>query len=443
MPRTTPTVISLFSGALGLDLGLEQAGFEIRVAVECNRFAVETVKRNRPDLPLFDRKLEEISSDAILEKAGLEPGEPTVVTGGPSCQPFSTAGRRGSVSDPRGKMFREFCRVVREAQPEFFVLENVKGILSAAISHRPLKERGPGFPPLEPEEELGSAFVLMVRELHALGYYTIFTVLNSADYGVPQARERVLFLGSREGKPLSMPRPTHAQVLLNGRERWLTLRDALEGLLDPSPEHTSLAPKKARFLRHIPEGGNWRDLPKKLQREALGGAYNSWGGRVGFYRRLAWDTTPPAVTTRPDSKATMQCHPTDLRPLSVREYARIQGFPDDWQFSGGTPQKYLQIGNAFPVRLGAAIGVALLDARKCESRTEARGVIACTDDVLLDQLAHGARTRLNPDRMREVKGLSAARDWHGRMSNPTRRHEILKYVVRLTDRFESPTNTGL
>ncbi|MEA2703047.1 MAG: (cytosine-5)-methyltransferase 1, partial [Actinomycetota bacterium] len=139
-----PAVVSLFSGALGLDLGLEAAGFEVRVAVEANRNAAETIRKNRPDIPVIERRIEQVTTEEILAEAGLEPGEPTVVSAGPSCQAFSTAGQRGSVADPRGELFRQFLRVVREARPRFFVMENVRGVLSAAVRHRPLSERGPG-----------------------------------------------------------------------------------------------------------------------------------------------------------------------------------------------------------------------------------------------------------------------------------------------------------
>src|SRR6266700_136678 len=191
MTKRELPVISLFSGALGLDVGLERAGFRIRVAVDCNRFAAETIRRNRPEIPVINRPIENVSTAEILEAAGLRAGEPAVITGGNSCQAFSTAGQRGSLSDPRGVMFREFLRVVREARPRFFVMENVRGVLSAAARHRPLKERGPGFPRLKPEEELGSAFSMMLKDLKGLGYYVVFDVLNTADYGTPQTRERV------------------------------------------------------------------------------------------------------------------------------------------------------------------------------------------------------------------------------------------------------------
>src|SRR5689334_10327475 len=150
-------VISLFSGAMGLDLGLEEAGLRVAVAVECNPTAVATIRANRPGLPVIDRKIEDVTTAEILEAAGLKKEEAFAVVGGPSCQAFSTAGQRSSLSDPRGTLFQHFARVVKEAQPHFFAMENVRGLLSAAVKHRSLKERGPGYPTLEPDEELGSA----------------------------------------------------------------------------------------------------------------------------------------------------------------------------------------------------------------------------------------------------------------------------------------------
>lgn len=411
MPKTDLPVISLFSGALGLDLGLEAAGFRVRVAVECNRFAADTIRKNRPDVALIQRRIEDVSTDEILEAAGLRPGEPAVVTGGPSCQAFSTAGQRGSVKDPRGTMFREFLRVVREARPRFFVMENVRGVLSAAVHHRPLKDRGPGHPPLSADEELGSAFVLIVRELRETGYSVAFDLLNSADFGVPQTRERVVFIGSRDGEVLEGPERTHARVPTDDRKPWVTLGEALHDLEDPEPAYLELPSGKKKFMRHIPAGGNWRALPARMQAEALGGAFTSWGGRVGFFRRLSWDKPAPALTTRPDSKATMLCHPSELRALSVREYARVQQFPDGWDFAGGTPQKYTQIGNAVPVGLGKAVGLALRKAMRRQRRKRPTGTVVCLSETLLDRMIQRPRTILNPIRMRRVKDPDAAKAW--------------------------------
>lgn len=361
MNNTALPIVSLFSGALGLDLGIERADFCIRVAVECNKFAAGTIRKNRPDITVIERKIETVPTAELLDIAGLDVGGDFIVTGGPSCQPFSTAGRRGSVEDPRGTLFREFLRVVREARPRFFVMENVRGVLSAAIRHRPLCDRGPGCPPLAYDEELGSAFGLILDELRSTGYYVVFDLLNAADFGVPQVRERLLFIGSRDGERIVMPTPTHARVEAPGRLPWRTLREGLAGLHETSQLFRELVPSKREYLNLIPAGGNWRDLPSSIQAAALGSAYLSWGGRSGFLRRLSWDKPAPALTTRPDSKATMLCHPEALRTLSVREYARIQQYDDSWQFDGGIPQQYLQIGNAVPLGLGTAIGAALYD----------------------------------------------------------------------------------
>lgn len=419
MARPRPAIISLFSGILGLDLGLESAGFQIRVAVECNRHAAETIRTNRPDIAVIERRIEDVTTEEILAAANLRPGEPAIVTGGPSCQAFSTAGQRGSLADPRGLLFREFIRVVREAQPHFFVMENVKGIFSAAIRHRPLIERGPGYPPLTPEEELGSAFGLLLTEFQELNYYTVFDLLNAADFGVPQARERVLFMGSRDGRPMTMPEPTHEKRPTNGRLPWVTLQEALEGLNDPAPAYKELSPSRRRYITHIPEGGNWRNLPAELQEEALGKAYVSWGGRSGFFRRLAWNRPSPALTTCPDSKATMLCHPTELRPLSIREYARLQQYDDSWVFSGSVHQQYTQIGNAVPLGIGAALGNEIQRARRRKANRALLGIVDCSNIGLIHRLAARPRTMLNPARMRKVQDAQAAREWLGKKRSRT------------------------
>lgn len=412
MSGGSTSVISLFSGALGLDLGLERSGFSIRVAVDCNRYAAETIRKNRPDIQVFERPLEEVPTKEILAAMGAKPGSVGLVTGGPSCQAFSTAGNRQSVRDPRGGMFRQFLRVVNEAKPRFFVMENVRGILSAAVSHRPLNRRGPGFPRLQPDEELGSALRVILKALRATGYHVAFYVLNAADYGVPQIRERVVFVGSREGRPLDLPRATHAPSAADGLQPWATLHEALCDLNDPTPEFPPLSASKRKYLALIPEGGNWRDLPKRMQPSALGKAYVSWGGRSGFLRRLAWERPSPALTTRPDCRATMFCHPNELRPLSVREFARVQQFPDDWVFAGPRAQQYSQIGNAVPLGLGTAIGMMLKRAARRKARTALLGKVVCVDPVVLERLEQRPRTVLNPQRMRRVRGAEAARRWN-------------------------------
>ncbi|HZT67409.1 MAG TPA: DNA cytosine methyltransferase [Acidimicrobiales bacterium] len=429
MSRLRPArgVVSLFSGAMGLDLGLESAGLQVRVAVEANKTAAATIRRNRPELPLIERSIENVSTEEILGAAGLEVGEALVVSAGPSCQTFSTAGRRQSLAEPRGTLFRHFLRVVSEAKPRFFVMENVRGILSAAVVHRPLAQRGPGHPPLVPEEQYGSAFELILAELRQTGYSVFFDLMNAADFGVPQRRDRLMFVGSRDGQRVTLPLPTHAEQNGSGRESWTTLRSALAGLEDTSPEFTEIPPGKRRYMAMVPEGGNWRDLPEKHRRAALGRAFESWGGRTGFYRRLAWDEPTPALTTRPDSKATMLCHPSELRPLTVKEYARVQQFPDEWEFEGSPAQKYQQIGNAVPVGLGRLIGEAVWTAASRKPGRAGAGVIYCDNEVLLNRIRKARGTVLNPARMRKVAGLREAREW---MSGTHRRRAAIAEGIR-------------
>ncbi len=420
------TVISLFSGALGLDLGLERAGFVVRVAIECNPHAAATIRANRPGLPLIADKLERVPTSQILDRAGLRVGEATVVTAGPSCQSFSTAGQRGSVADPRGVLFREFLRVVDEAKPEFFVMENVRGLLSAAIKHRSLAERGPGYPLLEPEERLGSAFGLVLQELKSLGYYVVFDLVNAADYGAPQRRERILFIGSRDGVPVQIPSATHSREPSGDLRTWVTLREGLQGVDNRKSAHAEFTSSEKNLLMRIPAGGNWRDLPTRLRRRALGAAFDSWGGRCGFYRRLSWNQPAPALTTVPDGRATMLCHPSKTRPLSIAEYARLQQFPDGWTFSGSTGQQYEQIGNAVPLALGSAAGKALEAALSRPPRVELLGLVVCPDG-LARRLRARTCTVLNPPSMRKVKGLRKARSWTKQSRGS--QHPILSHVT--------------
>lgn len=403
-------IISLYSGALGLDLGLEAAGFRLAVAVECSDCAASTIKRNRPRLPLIKRRIEDVPTKEILAAAGLKRGQAAIVSAGPSCQVFSTAGKRRSFNDPRGRMFQEFVRVVREARPRFFVMENVRGLLSAARLHRPLNQRGPGHQKLSRDERLGSAFQHVVTQFRRLGYRVSFDLLNAADYGVPQTRQRVVFIGSRDGEPVRIPEGTHSPCGEDGRKPWVTLRASLKGLRQGRPEFHEFPPRLKRYIALVPAGGDWRDLPRRLQRRAMGSAFDSWGGRVGFFRRLSWAKPSPSLVTNPTMTATTLGHPTSIRPLSVKEYARIQQFPDGWEFSGSIRQKYEQIGNAVPVGLAKVIGRAIRTAMDCAKNPKKRGAIECTNLRLLVRLHRTPTTILNPPRMR-VKKRNAAQAW--------------------------------
>lgn len=400
---------------MGLDLGLEAAGFKTKVALEINKQAIATIKLNRPRLPVISTPIEDVSTDEILAKARLKVGEPCLVTGGPCCQSFSTVGKRNSVADPRGGLFRHFIRIVQESRPRFFVMENVKGILSAAIKHRPLNDRGPCNPPLAPDEELGSALKLIRQELSQLNYYVVFGLLNCADYGVPQKRLRVVFIGSRDGEQIILPEPTHSKDGLDGKAPWVTLRDTV-GRLRANFDHVPFTSDRVKLLRLLGEGENWSDLPKRFHQRALGEAYHSWGGRTGFCRRLAWDEPAPTLTTSPIGRATTLCHPTEVRPLTVREYARLQQFPQDWKFSGSAQQKYIQIGNAVPLGLGSAVGKALrkiianTDSGKAKRKRSIRGIVECSP-ALERRLKNRAKTQLHPPHLLKDQDPEARRKW--------------------------------
>jgi DNA (cytosine-5)-methyltransferase 1 len=266
----------------------------------------------------------------------------------------------------------EFKRIIKEIRPRFFVMENVKGLLSAPVRHIPHSERN-GLS-LVGDEGAGSAFQIVRNELLSLGYIIKHGLVDAVHYGVPQFRERLIVLGSRDGEELFIPVPTHFQKHQSPRHRWQTLRQAIATIEnEPGPgARYSLARQK--LLDLIPEGGNWKSLPEDVIMGAMGGAYESAGGKVGFYRRLSYDQPSPTLVTSPVQKSTMLTHPTGAppRPLSVREYARIQQFPDDWKFAGDVNSCYRQIGNAVPVGLGCAIGLTLISIANGDSTIHAK-----------------------------------------------------------------------
>lgn len=347
-------VISLFSGAMGLDIGMSNAGLNVVIGQDFDDACVETMKANGHNVLGGD--IREINPQDMLNLVGLNVGEPFMICGGPPCQPFSTAGKRLGINDPRGSLFMDFIRMIDYIRPRFFVMENVKGIMSAPLKHRPMAERDDS----DPEQKLGTVLDVILAEFNKLGYKTVYGLLDAVNYGVPQFRERFVLIGSRDNEDIFLPIPTHFQIHQNPAYRWKTVGETIRDLEDEHSECATLSPERKKYLHMVPEGGNWKDLPSEMIPIAMGGAYESGGGKVGFYRRLSYAQPAPTLTTSPAQKATMLCHPKLDRPLSVKEYARIQQFPDDWEFIGSTAAKYRQIGNAVPVGLGMAIGMAVL-----------------------------------------------------------------------------------
>lgn len=347
-------VISLFSGAMGLDIGLQQAGLNVVIGQDFEPTCVETMKMNGHNVLGGD--IREIQPERLLGITGLKVGEPFLICGGPPCQPFSTAGKRLGINDPRGSLFMEFIRMIDYIKPRFFIMENVKGIMSSPLKHVPIVERDED----DPEQKLGTVLDVILAEFNKLGYKTVYGILDAVNYGVPQFRERFVLVGSRDHEDVFLPIPTHFQMHQNPAYRWKTVGEAIKDIENEIGECGKLTPERKKYLRMVPEGGNWKDLPKEVIPVAMGGAYESGGGKVGFYRRLTYSQPSPTITTAPAQKATMLCHPIKDRPLSVHEYARIQQFPEDWKFAGTTAEKYKQIGNAVPVGLAKAIGEAVI-----------------------------------------------------------------------------------
>ena len=378
MTETKYTCLSLFSGGMGLDIGVSQTGrFRLVACVEKVPAFCATIRANRDagrierDATVYEGDIAGLDPATVATESGA--GDLDLLVGGPPCQAYSVVGKRGGAADPRGLLLWQFVRFVEALRPKVFVMENVRGLMSAALRHRAVAERPEkGGQPLHPDEERGSVLRMWLADLPAEYRVDAFEV-NAANYGAPQARERVLFVGNRLGRTAEPPTPTHGRPPL---APYRTLGDALEGLVDPNPVVLDFSPRKKRYLAMVPPGGNWRSLPDAVARESMGKAYHLKGGRSAWWRRLSFDLPAPTVLTLPNHAGTALCHPTETRALSLRECARIQEFPDDWEFCGSVQQRYAQVGNAVPVRLGSVAGrvaVELLSRRPVDhaGRSEA------------------------------------------------------------------------
>lgn len=350
--------ISLFTGSCGLDLGFEYAGFKICLGLDIDPGSKELVELNRANIPFLFGDIKDITTNQILGNAGMKKGEIDVLLGGPPCQPFSPAGNQNSLYDPRSRALIEYIRVIEEAQPKFFVMEEVPGLLTASIKHVPLIERQKRR--LSREEKKGSAWNLILKELKKTKYKIIYSELNAADYGTPQIRKRIIAMGVRPDykvKP-ALPEPTHkkpGKPSLTPLKPWVPLLDAILGV-EPG-QYNSLGPKYKEYMPYVPPGGNWRQIPDDLKKEAMNSAYFSGGGKMGFYRRLTWFEPAPTLVTSPSMKATMMIHPWEDRAISVNEYKLIQGFPIDWKVPKSLGVQYKKLGEAVPPILANAVAL--------------------------------------------------------------------------------------
>lgn len=319
--RSPFSVVELFAGAGGLALGMENAGLDCNLLVEIDKKAVETLRTNRPKWNVVDDDIANVDFKKI---------KADVVAGGFPCQAFSYAGKRMGFEDTRGTLFFEYARAVKEIKPKVILGENVKGL-----------ER----------HDNGRTLETMLNVLDELGYDVSYRILRAQYFDVAQKRERLVILGVRKDLKRAIAFPKEQNYTVG-------IREALKGA--PNAEGQKYTPEKKKIMELIPPGGYWRDLPLALQKKYMGASFYLGGGKTGMARRLSWDEPSLTLTCNPAQKQTERCHPGETRPLNVREYARIQSFPDEWKFSGSTASQYKQIGNAVPVNLGYHIGRAII-----------------------------------------------------------------------------------
>lgn len=325
------SVIELFAGAGGLAIGLERAGLKCVALNEIDKWACETLRLNRPNWKVLEGDVKDFNFSDYHNKVD-------VITGGFPCQAFSYAGKKLGLNDARGTLFYEFARVVKEVNPPICIGENVRGL----ISH-----------------DNGKTLKGMISILDEIGYNVApVKVLKAINYKVPQKRERLILVGIRKDISIQFEYPKPYNVVYN-------LSDALrKGSLYeadvPKSEGVKYPKSKRDVLDLVPPKGYWRDLPLEIQKEYMGGSFYLGGGKTGMARRIGWDEPCLTLTCSPAQKQTERCHPEETRPFSVREYARIQTFPDEWSFAGSMAQKYKQIGNAVPVNLGQEVGYSIV-----------------------------------------------------------------------------------
>lgn len=351
--RDIPDIVALsfFSGAMGLDIGMKNVGIKAMLACEYNKACRLTIATNEPEMALIG-DIEKYTAKEILEYAGVPKGRKVdVIFGGPPCQAFSTAGNRLGFDDSRGNVFLKYLDIVGEIKPTYVVIENVRGLLSAEYPYKDIKQ------PIK-----GGAMLIILDKLRNFGYSVSFNLYNAANFGAPQIRERVVIIAKLGECKVPYLKPTNSNVEMYGLAPWRTLSNAINNIPKGTKHHYIEFPeKRLKYYRMLKEGQYWKDLPPEIQVEAMGKKLQLGGGKTGFLRRLSFSKPSPTLVTNPTMPATDLAHPVENRPLSVEEYASIQEFPNDWKICGSILDQYKQIGNAVPIKLGEAIGRAILD----------------------------------------------------------------------------------
>lgn len=319
--------IEVFAGAGGMSVGLEKAGWKPIMLVDNDKTCVDTLRLNKDRYyeSATDIRCEDVTKLSLKEHRGTV----DLLVGGVPCQSFSQAGKRKGLADARGNLFTDFIRLISECEPKSFLIENVEGLLTHSN---------------------GATFQGILKQLRELGYTVVHKVLNANDYGVAQKRKRVFIVGFRNARnSFEFPRPLDNKPVL---------RDALRDV--PVSEGIQYPAAKAAVMRHVPPGGCWVDLPEDVKIAYMKNSLHSGGGKRGIARRIAWDEPCLTLTTSPCQKQTERCHPDEDRPFTVREYARIQSFPDDYKFAGSVANKYKQIGNAVACEVAYHVGREIL-----------------------------------------------------------------------------------
>ena len=345
--------IDLFSGAGGLHIGFERAGYRIKLCIDNDSLVERTHRRNFPHIPFINDDIRKVSPATI--KSYLEGRPLDVLIGGPPCQGFSTIGKRVSSNpnvraekDPRNELVLTYANLIKELKPKFIVMENVKGILTL---------------------QGGTYLKNVMKLLHEAGYNAEYKLINMADYGVPEIRERVIILGNRVGLPIEFPLPDHSDKPDDGLPMWNNCWDVIKDLENmgdnPSFNHVALKHTEKIIARYklIPEGGRLPEdkLPPELYRKNFGNTY----------KRLS--RTRPALTMVPGNDA-FPIHPTLNRSLTVREAARIQTFPDTIIFEGNRRQTGHQVGNAVPPMFSEKLALFISEQIK---KAKEQGLYEC------------------------------------------------------------------
>lgn len=389
-----PTCIDLFAGAGGLAEGFRQAGWRIVAASDIDAGASATFRRNFPEATFFEGPISKVTAAALMTETLLGPGELDCLIGGPPCQSFSYNNHQRSASDERARLFRRYLKIVAALLPKTLVMENVPGMLSVGD---------------------GAIVSAIERKLGKLGYKLAIRILYAEDFGVPQQRRRVFVVASRVGDPADIfPDGTHGPALKPSVEanpyvhRWsapegtvlpkfVTVGEAISDLpqlwsgggeferayrkpaesdyqraarAGAAKLHNhvchALTPGMLTRIKHVPEGGNWRDIPRRLLPAGMKRAKKS--DHTKRYGRLRRSKLASTILTKCDPHWGAYVHPTQQRTITVREAARLQGFPDTFVFVGEHLSKqYEQVGNAVPPPLAAALGRQARAQLECPS----------------------------------------------------------------------------